>query len=61
MALWCDSGSSRRNCQVDPWRWSAGDGALACFMVFKWLSPNEAFPSAEMNLCRGTWEGSSEG
>eukprot|EP00959_Pyramimonas_sp_CCMP1952_P179251 3747464-Pyramimonas_sp.AAC.1 len=52
MAFWHDSGSSRRNCQVDPWRWNPENNVLLCFMVFKRLSSNEAVPSLEMTRCR---------
>eukprot|EP00959_Pyramimonas_sp_CCMP1952_P436291 9136098-Pyramimonas_sp.AAC.1 len=44
MAFWRVSGSSRRNSQVDPWRWNP-ENVLACFRVFKRLSSNEAVPS----------------
>eukprot|EP00959_Pyramimonas_sp_CCMP1952_P043454 908760-Pyramimonas_sp.AAC.1 len=42
MAFWHDSGSSRRNSQVDPWRWNSENHVLACFRVFKRLSSHEA-------------------
>eukprot|EP00959_Pyramimonas_sp_CCMP1952_P215477 4508084-Pyramimonas_sp.AAC.1 len=42
MAFWRDSGSSRRNSQVHPWRWDTENNVLACFRVFKRLSSNEA-------------------
>eukprot|EP00959_Pyramimonas_sp_CCMP1952_P448904 9399832-Pyramimonas_sp.AAC.1 len=52
-AFWHDSGSSRRNSHVDPWRWSLENHVLACFRVFKRLSSNGAVLSVEMNPCRG--------
>eukprot|EP00959_Pyramimonas_sp_CCMP1952_P195003 4077706-Pyramimonas_sp.AAC.1 len=61
MAFWCDSGSSRRNSQADPWRWSPEKIVLACVRVFKQLSSKEAVPSVEMNPCRGLWQGRLEG
>eukprot|EP00959_Pyramimonas_sp_CCMP1952_P177756 3715350-Pyramimonas_sp.AAC.1 len=53
MASWHDSGSSRRNGQVSPWRWSPENGVLGCVRVFKWLSPNEAVRLVDMNPCMG--------
>eukprot|EP00959_Pyramimonas_sp_CCMP1952_P075722 1582840-Pyramimonas_sp.AAC.1 len=53
LAFWRDPGSSRRNSQVDPWRWGTESNALACFRVFKRLSSNEAGPSVDMNRCEG--------
>eukprot|EP00959_Pyramimonas_sp_CCMP1952_P042995 899677-Pyramimonas_sp.AAC.1 len=38
MEFWCDSGSSRRNRQVDLRRWSPQNHVLACFRVLTWLS-----------------------
>eukprot|EP00959_Pyramimonas_sp_CCMP1952_P194251 4062220-Pyramimonas_sp.AAC.1 len=51
MAVWPDSGSSRRNSQVDPWRRNPRNNVLAGFRVFKWMFSNEAFP-VEINCCR---------
>eukprot|EP00959_Pyramimonas_sp_CCMP1952_P129156 2700832-Pyramimonas_sp.AAC.1 len=53
MALWYDSGSSRRSSQVDTWRWNPRSNVLACFRIFNRLSSNEAVPSMEMNRCGG--------
>eukprot|EP00959_Pyramimonas_sp_CCMP1952_P459697 9478666-Pyramimonas_sp.AAC.1 len=35
MVFWRDSGSSRRDSQIDPWRWNPEDGVSACCRVFK--------------------------
>eukprot|EP00959_Pyramimonas_sp_CCMP1952_P414804 8690710-Pyramimonas_sp.AAC.1 len=61
MAYWYDSGSSRRNSQVDSWRWNPENNVLACFRVFKRCLPtrqfpassNEAVPRVEINRCMG--------
>eukprot|EP00959_Pyramimonas_sp_CCMP1952_P215974 4517335-Pyramimonas_sp.AAC.1 len=53
MAFWHYSGSSRRNNQIDQWRWNPENDVLACFKVFKRLSSNEATPSMNMNRYRG--------
>eukprot|EP00959_Pyramimonas_sp_CCMP1952_P396385 8305037-Pyramimonas_sp.AAC.1 len=47
MAFWHDSGSSKRNNQVDPWRWNPEYKCLACLRVFERLSSNEAVPENE--------------
>eukprot|EP00959_Pyramimonas_sp_CCMP1952_P097894 2045844-Pyramimonas_sp.AAC.1 len=57
MAFWHDSGSSRRNSQVDPWRWNPENNVLACFRVFKRALSNEAVPSIGMNRCKGLMKG----
>eukprot|EP00959_Pyramimonas_sp_CCMP1952_P119997 2508960-Pyramimonas_sp.AAC.1 len=49
MAFRHDSGSSRRNSQVDPWRGNPKNNVRACFRIFKRLCSNEAAPSMEMN------------
>eukprot|EP00959_Pyramimonas_sp_CCMP1952_P126255 2640540-Pyramimonas_sp.AAC.1 len=41
-AFWHDSGSSRRNSQVYPWRWDTENDVLACFRVFRQLPSNKA-------------------
>eukprot|EP00959_Pyramimonas_sp_CCMP1952_P409120 8574013-Pyramimonas_sp.AAC.1 len=61
MVGWLDSGLSRRNSQVVPWRWNPENDVLACFRVFKRLSSEETVLSMEMNRCRSLWRGSSEG
>eukprot|EP00959_Pyramimonas_sp_CCMP1952_P331650 6944725-Pyramimonas_sp.AAC.1 len=43
-AFWHDSGLSRRNGPVDPWRWNPENTVLMCFRVFKRLSAKEAAP-----------------
>eukprot|EP00959_Pyramimonas_sp_CCMP1952_P435432 9117711-Pyramimonas_sp.AAC.1 len=48
MAFWHNSGSSRRNNEVDPWRWNPENNVVACFRVFKRLSSIEAVPSLEI-------------
>eukprot|EP00959_Pyramimonas_sp_CCMP1952_P206167 4311480-Pyramimonas_sp.AAC.1 len=48
MAFWHDSGSPRRNTQVDPWRWNPESNVLACFRIFKVLSSTDAVPSVGM-------------
>eukprot|EP00959_Pyramimonas_sp_CCMP1952_P081620 1705109-Pyramimonas_sp.AAC.1 len=53
MGFWHDSGSSRRNSQVDPVRWNPENNVLACSRLFRRVSSNEAVPSMEMNRCRG--------
>eukprot|EP00959_Pyramimonas_sp_CCMP1952_P366043 7666411-Pyramimonas_sp.AAC.1 len=52
-AVWRDSGPSRRNSQVHPWRWNTDNNVSACLRVFKRLSSNEAGPSVGMNRCKG--------
>eukprot|EP00959_Pyramimonas_sp_CCMP1952_P251969 5264797-Pyramimonas_sp.AAC.1 len=47
MAIWRDSGSSKRDNQTDPWRWDPGTCVLASFKIFTRLSPNGARPPAE--------------
>eukprot|EP00959_Pyramimonas_sp_CCMP1952_P171731 3588573-Pyramimonas_sp.AAC.1 len=42
MAFWCDSGSARRNKQVDPWHSNPEHHVLSCARVVKQLSSNEA-------------------
>eukprot|EP00959_Pyramimonas_sp_CCMP1952_P058563 1222950-Pyramimonas_sp.AAC.1 len=42
LAFRYESGSPRRNSQVDPWRWNPENNFDARFSVFKWLSSNEA-------------------
>eukprot|EP00959_Pyramimonas_sp_CCMP1952_P008299 173532-Pyramimonas_sp.AAC.1 len=42
MAVWRDSGSSRPNSQVEPWRGNPENNGLTCFKFFKRLSSNEA-------------------
>eukprot|EP00959_Pyramimonas_sp_CCMP1952_P383007 8025369-Pyramimonas_sp.AAC.1 len=61
MALWHDSGSSRCNGQVDPWRWTPENNVLACLRVLKGVSSNEAAPRMTINRCRGLRRGSLEG
>eukprot|EP00959_Pyramimonas_sp_CCMP1952_P275910 5766972-Pyramimonas_sp.AAC.1 len=39
-----DSGSSKRNGQVDPWRWNPENNVLTCLKVFKQFFSNEATP-----------------
>eukprot|EP00959_Pyramimonas_sp_CCMP1952_P185309 3874776-Pyramimonas_sp.AAC.1 len=53
LALWHHSGSSRRNSQVDPWRWNPENNVLACFRVFNRLPSIEADPSMDRTLVRG--------
>eukprot|EP00959_Pyramimonas_sp_CCMP1952_P326094 6825794-Pyramimonas_sp.AAC.1 len=50
MACWHDSGSSRRNSQVDLRRWNSEQ----CFGSI------ELFPSAELKRCRVLCQGSLE-
>eukprot|EP00959_Pyramimonas_sp_CCMP1952_P246290 5147731-Pyramimonas_sp.AAC.1 len=47
----CNSyiGSSRRNSQVDPWRWSPENNVLARCRVFTRVTYNEAASSMDMN------------
>eukprot|EP00959_Pyramimonas_sp_CCMP1952_P266506 5571515-Pyramimonas_sp.AAC.1 len=52
MALWHDSGSSRRNRQVHPWRWNTENNVLAYLRVCRRLFSKEAGPPLERNRCR---------
>eukprot|EP00959_Pyramimonas_sp_CCMP1952_P319661 6688788-Pyramimonas_sp.AAC.1 len=46
---WHSLGSSKRNSQVDSWRWSPESGVLARFRIVKRLSANGAFLSMKRN------------
>eukprot|EP00959_Pyramimonas_sp_CCMP1952_P378428 7927444-Pyramimonas_sp.AAC.1 len=50
MAFWHESGPSRRNSQVNSWRWNPENNVLACFRVFNKLSSNEADPSMKSTV-----------
>eukprot|EP00959_Pyramimonas_sp_CCMP1952_P273708 5720975-Pyramimonas_sp.AAC.1 len=41
MAFWHDSGSSKRNHQVDPWGWRPENNVWVCFRGFKRLFSKE--------------------
>eukprot|EP00959_Pyramimonas_sp_CCMP1952_P279305 5839713-Pyramimonas_sp.AAC.1 len=57
MAFWRDSGSSRRNSQVDLWRLNPENNVLARFRVFTRLLSNEAVPSMEIIVVGAYEEG----